>query len=566
MPETFSRNRAGFGFLRDCFFLAVLLLLSVGPIISILALSFDVSARGEPYQFGFDAWARLFEDAKSLDAAWTSLLLTIRVPLGLAIALVMAWLLVRVQVPGAALFETVFWFAYFLPLLPMVTSWNLLLDGPQGVLNQVIHAFGGPRAFFDMNSYGGIIWAHMTIQTVPILVILILPTMRLIDRSFEDAANLSGAHPLKTLRRVILPLALPAALVGAVASFLKALESFEVEQILGVQARIDVFSTRIYSFITEQPPMLSEAMALSSLFLILLVALASVVHLVQRRLAVPTGAENETHRTVSSYSASSKRIGAFVVGGYLFLTVGLPLIMLAMGSFMKLFGFFDLSQPWTVRHWETVLGSGDVQRSMLSTLGLGLSTAFLATLLFAAIAWTIMHLPERIRGVMAVATWLPWAFPSVVLGAGILQLSLMPGLSVMHGTIVPLILAMMIKEIPIGVHLLNVSMGQTHRETLEAAQLTKASPATIFRRIVLPLNLPALILVFMLVFAATIRDVGTLILIAPPDLQTLSILIFKYASLGEFEAASVLGTLLAILCVLVSLVTHYVATMNRRLR
>jgi iron(III) transport system permease protein len=67
-----------------------------------------------------------------------------------------------------------------------------------------------------------------------------------------------------------------------------------------------------------------------------------------------------------------------------------------------------------------------------------------------------------------------------------------------------------------------------------------------------------LISVFVLVFMATVRDIGTLVLLSTPQNRTLSLLLFEYASSGEMESAAVIGVLIAAMSmVIVSLALRF---------
>ena len=144
---------------------------------------------------------------------------------------------------------------------------------------------------------------------------------------------------------------------------------------------------------------------------------------------------------------------------------------------------------------------------------------------------------------------------------GLLEITLFaPGFSVLHGTIYPLIIAILIKELPIGVHMMRVSIDQTNRDLSHAAQLTGAGVLTVFRKIILPINSPALVVVFLLRFSAAVRDIGTIVLLAPPGVQTLSLLTFKYASTSEFESAAVVGTIVALIALVTSMMAYRIAS------
>jgi len=156
-----------------------------------------------------------------------------------------------------------------------------------------------------------------------------------------------------------------------------------------------------------------------------------------------------------------------------------------------------------------------------------------------------------------VLVWLPWAIPGLVLGVSLLSLMLnIPGISWLYGTIVPLVLALIIKELPIGVQLLRGALGQVSGQLEEAARMSGAGFASIFRRVTLPLIAPMLVSVFLLIFAGTIRDISTVVLIATPGLRTLSLLMFDFAAAGRFESASVVGILIALISLVITMIAY----------
>ena len=533
---------------------------TLGPVAAVLIKSFDMAGPGETFRFGLDAWNGLFSDRKNLSSFFYSFLLTIRVPLGLLLALVIAWLLVRVRIPFARFFEYTFWFAFFLPSLPMVTGWLLLLDANYGLANEGLEYLGLTR-LFDIHTAGGIIWVHLATHTVPGMVILITPSIRMIDRALDDAAIVAGASALTIFRRIIAPLAIPALFVAGYAGFIKALESFETEQIIGAPAGIAVYSNRIYNFVNESPPQMSQAMALSSVFLVILITLGVIYQLYLRnRGDSPTSFSGQRHGGSSAYSKRVRIGGTVLIAGFITITIFLPFTMLIAGSFMQLFGFLGLEDPWTTRHWVRVTTSDEFVQSLLATLKLGLGAAVPGTLIFAAIAWALMQMRPLASDIGALLAWLPWAFPGIIIGAGLLELMLFtPGFSMLYGTIYPLIYAILIKELPIAVHMLRVSMDQTNRDLSEAAQLTRASWLTRFWRINLPLNAPAVTVVFLLIFSAAATDISSVVLIAPADTQTLSLMMFKYAFVSEFEAATVMGTIISLIALAVSILAFRMA-------
>jgi iron(III) transport system permease protein len=141
----------------------------------------------------------------------------------------------------------------------------------------------------------------------------------------------------------------------------------------------------------------------------------------------------------------------------------------------------------------------------------------------------------------------------MILGVTLLGLVLeTPGLSILYGTFVPLLLALLIKELPIGVQLLRGSIAQVSGQLEEAAVMCGAGFAMIFQRVTLPLIAPMLASVFLLVFASTLRDVSTVALIATPGTRTMALLMFDFTLSGQLEPATVVGVIIAVVCIVVT--------------
>jgi iron(III) transport system permease protein len=131
-------------------------------------------------------------------------------------------------------------------------------------------------------------------------------------------------------------------------------------------------------------------------------------------------------------------------------------------------------------------------------------------------------------------------------------------LSSLYGTIVPLVLALIIKELPIGVQLLRNALAQVSAELEEAAIMSGAGFCVMFRHITLPLMTPMVVSVFLLLFAGAVRDIGTIVLLAGPETRSLSLLMFDFAASQHLEAAAVIGVLIALLCLVTTAVAFRV--------
>jgi iron(III) transport system permease protein len=223
-------------------------------------------------------WRAVFIDSTlNRSAIAYSFLLALRAPVAAIIGFAIAWLLIRVRIPGSHFIEFALWTTFFVPVLPVTLSWILLLSPSYGLINQIAKMLPFvTSAPFNIYSVAGILWVQVLTASIPVMVVLLVPALRQLDSSFEEVARVCGANPFRVFRNVTLPILAPAILTGALAGFIKSLETFEVERLLGQPNGIWVYSTRIFDLVSLEPPNFQAAMSLSTfiMFFLLLVAIA----------------------------------------------------------------------------------------------------------------------------------------------------------------------------------------------------------------------------------------------------------------------------------------------------
>lgn len=502
-----------------------------------------------------DAWmAILFRDAETRQALGYSVILALRAPFAALIGFVIAWALIRFPIPGRRFLEFAFWIAFMMPILPLTLGWTLFLDEHDGLLNQLLMRLPFvDQPVFDIHSISGIIWVHMTASTVPVMIILLGPAIRQMDSSLEEAARVSGAPPGRVLYDVTIPLLFTAIVTGTILGFIRGLEAFEVEQLLGAPAGIYVYTTRVFDLANWQPPRFAEAMALSTLVLVLLGGLA---------YAYQRAVRNRSYATVVGRGTGTRPLsigrGRYAVSGALFGLVGvsvlLPGLLLVLGSFMTLFGFFDIAEPFTTDNWRMVLDDQNFLLAARNSLVIALGAGLAGVLIYSGLAYLIMRTRLAYRGALDFMSWLPWCVPGILLGLGLLALVLFtPGLNAYYGSLGLLVAAVIISQFPLGVNMMKTAVGQVGVELEEAAMVSGAGRLRVFWDVVLPLVRPMLISVFVLVVIAGLRDISTLVLLAQPRSLPLSILLFEYAVSGSKEAAAVVGIIISAIVLVVAL-------------
>jgi iron(III) transport system permease protein len=94
---------------------------------------------------------------------------------------------------------------------------------------------------------------------------------------------------------------------------------------------------------------------------------------------------------------------------------------------------------------------------------------------------------------------------------------------------------------------------QLGQDLEEASKVCGASWLNTFRRIILPLALPALITVGLVGFISAARDISTVVLLGSGKSRTLSLLMLDFAAGAEFERATVVAVIIVGLVVVAAL-------------
>jgi len=535
--------------------LAFIAFLVVTPLFLLLLNSFQIGKPGGEVVYGLQGWRLAFTSLGIIDAIYNSFSLAItRQIIATIIGIFLAWLLARTDIPMKKGLEFMFWLSFFLPALPVTLGWILLLDPKYGLLNQLLSKVPFVQIPpFDIYSYWGIIWVHLATTGVSLKVMLLTPAFRNLDASLEESSRVAGAGPIRTLLRIIVPVMMPVLLVTTILGLIRSLEAFEIELVLGVPIGLHVFSTKIHSFVTHEPPQFPAATALGTFFLFILLSLVALQRLyIGRRSFVTVTGKGFSTRPLS-LGRWKYPIFAAVLLIALSITL-LPTAFLFLGTFMKLFGFFNIANPFTLDNWKGVLSDPILLRSLKNTLVLGFSAAGIGIFVSSLVAYVIVKSRFRARAVLDFLSWLPWSIPGILLGMALLWTFLLIHKIVpIYGTMGALVLAMAISGLPVCVQVMKSFLMQLGDELEEASMVAGASWLTTYRRIIFPLLLPCFIVVGLLEFISAARNISTVVLLATGQTRPLSLLMLDYAAGAELERATVVATVIVAIVVVAAL-------------
>ena len=336
------------------------------------------------------------------------------------------------------------------------------------------------------------------------------------------------------------------------------MEAFEIELILGSPDRINVYSTLIYHQIYAIHPEYGSAAAMSMIVLSLLLPFIGLQQWFAHR---------RNHTTVSGkYSGRVQQLARWrwpifgALASLLLVITVLPIVLVILGTFMKLFGYFDVPNgSFTLVNWQKALLDTKLAAALYNTLLIAFGAAAIAMTAFSLIAYISARTRFALRGALDFVTWLPSAVPGIVISLGFLWLFLgTPLFRPLYGTIWILMIAVALGGMTTGVQVIKTNMMQLGAELEEASAASGATTFYTFRRVVLPLIAPAVLMVGLLSFAAATRATSLVALLSTGSMKPLSMLQLNYMEDGSYELATVLGVIIFALTVGVALLARLI--------
>jgi iron(III) transport system permease protein len=533
---------------------AVAAVLVLYPVFFLLQAALDVGDPQvrPPTAYGFDNFNGIFQYPQILlNTLTVSVAATV---MALMFGFVMAWILTRTNVPGRHLFEQLMAVPYYLTPLLGALAWSLLGAPESGFINQIWRAIGGNGHLIDINTAYGIAWV-MALFEGSVAFVMIAAVMKSMDPALEEASQIMGASRLRTMLRITLPLVVPGVLGAAIFVFAEMLGSFAAALVLGTPSRYYVITTAIYQLVQQYPPKIQIAAAMGvSLFAVMFFML-----FLYRRIVMAGSYVTITGKAFRPRVADIGPLRYLLLGVcllYLFAAVGLPLITLLYASLQKIAVAFPAAGNWTLENFRVAATMNAARSALANSLLLGFGTATIGVVLMGLLAWLIYRSRLPASGLIEYVVMFPQAVPRLVFAFGLMWAWVVFPIPI-YGTLWLLLIAYLTVFLPLGVRTIAGVMLQIDKSLEECAQMCGASWAFRTRTVTIPLLVPGLIAAWLLLFIASIRELGASILLMGPHSKVItpSIVESWFGTSSELTAALALIQTLVVAVAMIVLVT-----------
>ena len=519
---------------------AVVAVLVLYPVVYLLQAAFDVGdpQTRPPTAYGLDNFQALFNYPQiMLNTLVVSFAATV---MALVIGFVMAWILARTNVPGRRVFEQLMAVPYYLTPLLGALAWSMLGSPESGFINQVWRALGGSDHLIDINTPYGIAWV-MALFEGSVAFVMIAAVMKSMDPSLEEASQVIGASRLRTMLRVTLPLVVPGVLGAGIFVFAEMLGSFAVALVLGTPNRYYVITTAIYQLIQQYPPRIQLAAAMgTSLFAVMFLML-----FVYRRIVTRGSYVTITGKAFRPRAADVGRLRYALFGVcmlYVIAAVVLPIATLLYASVQKIAVAFPAADNFTLDNFRAAASMNAAGSALTNSLLLAFATATIGIFLMGLLAWLIYRSRLPGAGLIEYVVMFPQAVPRLVFAFGMMWAWLVFPIPI-YGTIWLLLIAYLTVFLPLGVRTIAGVLLQIDKSLEECAQMCGAAWTFRLRTISVPLLAPGLIAAWLLLFIASMRELGASILLMGPHSKVITPAIVE----SWFGTASELTATLALI-------------------
>jgi iron(III) transport system permease protein len=399
------------------------------------------------------------------------------------------------------------------------------------------------------------------LRLVPLVFLLMYAGFRSLDPALEESALVGGARTRSVLRRVTLPVVLPALSAAVLVAAIRALEAFEVPALLGIPAGVWVFTSRIWRAVGEYPSNLAAAGAYA-LPLLVLTGLGVLLHSrITRR-----GRRFETV-TGKGFRPRPMPLGRWrwpifgVVIVYFVISFVLPMLALVYVSTQPYYAPISgesLSRG-TFENYSAVLTDSLVLEGLKNSVLLSAVTATVVMLVMAVCAWLVLRTRLPGRRLLDHVTFVPIAVPGLVLGVALLFVYLRAPIPV-YGTLWILLIAYVTIAMPYGMRYASVSMSQIARELEESAAVSGASWFQSFRRVLLPLLAPGLLAGWVYILVISLRELSSSLMLYSPGNEVLPVVVWERFESGAFPEVATLGVLMTVVLVILVAGAHRMST------
>lgn len=534
--------------------IVVLALLVLAPVVPTLYQSMvDRPLYESGGIFTLENYSRLFTEAGFGQVALnTALFAVMTTVLTILIAVPMAIVVVRTNIPGRKAFGIAMQWPFFISSLILGFGW-ITMYGPAGFVSVEVRRILGFLPW-DLYTLPGMAITE-AVALAPIAYVFCANALRNTDASLEAAAQTVGAGPFRILWSVIIPMLRPPVVYSSILVFSMSIETLSIPLLYGQPVGITVFATFLYKnglqSIDPDYGILGAASTVILLVTILLVA-------VQARLL------KDAKRFVSVRGKATRprllELGwlkwVAVAGITFYVVIGalIPILGLVFRSATRIFTplqnpLLSLTSDNYARIVEYPVYVASIRNSLI-VAGLGAVLVSLLALVAVIVAKRSTFRYRRLIEYLALA---PQAMPGLIIGLGLFwAFSFMPfnAGALVQGTLWALIIGFGLRALPSAFGSISPAVMQIGEELDNAARVNGADWLRTFTRILTKLLAPSFVAAMILTFVVMLKEYSPAIFLGSADTNIIGTTMLELWVQGNTGSVAALATIQIIITAL----------------
>ena len=502
-------------------------------------------------QGGFNTAAitKILTDRHQIRAFWNSLLLATLVGvLGTAVGFLFAFTAARGRLPRLLL--GIVDASVLLPLVspPFTTAIAIIFSfGPRGLITYELLGMKGVTVYGLTSTF-----VSEALTYFPIAYLTLRPILAAIDSNIEGMAFSLGASRWRVFRTVTLPLATPGLANAFLLLFAASLADFATPLILAGN-QFPVLPTQAYLQITGLFDLRGGAVLSFVLLVPALIVFVLQRYWVSRRFYVTITGKGAGETPFNSISPATRNVLLAVCAAIALVIVYFYALLLYASLVMAL----GANHTFTLQHYRVIFTEG--AKAIRDTLIVAAFAMPLGGLYGVLLGYLVTKKAFIGRRSMELVSMVNYALPGTIVGIAYLIAFNDPPIE-LTGTALIIIACYVFRYGPTGIRATVALLQQIDKSLEEASQGMGAGSATTFRRITLPLILPAFFAGLGVVFIRSMTAISATIFLVSIGWTLITVKILDNItelSLGPAAAFSVL---------VVVIVFVVIATIGRLLR
>jgi len=447
-----------------------------------------------------------------------------------------AWFVTRSDIPCKKLISAVFVFPYMMPSWAIAMFWENLFRNTNvgthavGIL-QSMSGFCMPEWFV----YGFFPCAIcLGIHYAPFAYILIGGILRNMDANLEEAATILKASRFKILRRVTLPIVMPALLSTILLVFASSVSSYTVPMFLGIKGNFWTLSLKMKSLLN-----ISQKVGEGYVIAVVLLLFSVAILLLNQYM---TG----KRKSYTTITGKSSQVSFVQLGWKKWIFTPLLLLYVAFFAIVPLLSFAlesvtttsgDLS-TFTLYYWITseqtnvyipnsygILHNAEIWKAFGNSLLLSLVVALFAGTIGLLIGYAVSKKRgSKLANFVSNVSFFPYLIPAMSFSAVYLAISCTPAFSWLFESIFLLMIVGSVKFMPFATRSDTSAMMQVSGEIEEAAITMGVPWWKRMTKIMFPIQKSSFLSGYLLPFISCMRELTLFVLISSSGLIVTAVL------------------------------------------